>query len=190
MIFKFPKKNQKVGVFFAFFYLKKHKSPRNSVITARENPPWGRKYFALCSHSNKKNCTFALMETNRQKKIGSLLQQYLAHVLQGAVREAGAPNLIISVTKVSVTPDLSLARAYVSIFPSEKAQEIIQNIKEQKALIKHEVAQLTKYQLRKMPDLEFFLDDSLDYVAKIESSLQGEENPIKNPELLAKRKKS
>ena len=55
---------------------------------------------------------------------------------------------------------------------------------------KHEVAQLTRNQLRRMPELEFFVDDSLEYLSNIEKSLKGEENPIQNPELLIRRKKS
>lgn len=130
------------------------------------------------------------METNRQKKIATLLQEDLAKILQGAVRENGISNLIISVTRVTVTVDLAIAKAYVSIFPSEKAQEIMEGIRSNTPLIKHEMAKLTRHQLRKMPDLEFFLDDSLDYIDHIERSLTGVDNPIENPELLDKRKKS
>lgn len=130
------------------------------------------------------------MESNRQKKIAGIIQEDLATILQKAVRDGGISNLIISVTKVKVTIDLSIAKAYISVFPSEKGQEIIQAIRSNAPLIKHEVAQLTRHQLRKMPELEFFIDDSLEYLDQIERSLKGEENPIENPQLLYKRKKS
>lgn len=130
------------------------------------------------------------MESNRQKKIAGILQEDLAQILRKAVRDGGLTNLIISVTKVSITVDLAIAKVYISVFPNEKASEILQGIRSNTSLIKHEVATLTRHQLRKMPDLEFFIDDSLEYLSQIERSLTGVDNPIANPELLQKRKKS
>lgn len=130
------------------------------------------------------------MESNRQKKIAGILQKELAEILQKAVRQGGLTNLIISVTKVHITVDLTIAKVYISIFPSEKSQEIIAGIRSNAHLIKHEIAQLTRHQLRKMPELEFFIDDSLEYLNQIERSLTGVDNPIENPELLQRRKKS
>ena len=62
------------------------------------------------------------METNRQKKIGGVIQKDLVDILQGEVRKNGVSNLVISVSKVSVTSDLSVATVYLSIFPQEKAK--------------------------------------------------------------------
>ena len=129
------------------------------------------------------------METTRQKKIGKLLQADLVDVLQGAIRRNGIRNLIISVSKVRVTTDLAIARVYLSIFPNDKREETLKGIVENKAIIKHELSQRTKHQLRKMPELHFYIDDSLDYIEAIDQALKGEENPIENPELLIKRKK-
>lgn len=128
------------------------------------------------------------MESNRQKKVASVLQKDLAEVLQTAVR-SGALGVVISVTKVSVTVDLSLAKVYLSIFPIAKADELMKGISSNGPLIKHELAQRTKNQMRRMPDLRFYLDDSLEYIDKIEHALKREENPITKPELLEKRKK-
>lgn len=130
------------------------------------------------------------METNRQKKIAGLLQQDLGDILGRAVQNGGLTNLILSVTKVAITVDLTLAKVYISVFPSEQGKEILKAIQSNSFQIKHEVAQQVRHQLRKMPDLSFFLDDSLEYLSQIEHSLKGEENPIENPELLIKRKKS
>lgn len=130
------------------------------------------------------------METNRQKKISALLQEDLANILQKAVRDGGLTNLVISVTQVKITIDLAIAKVFISVFPSEKAKEILEAIKSNSHLIKHEVAQKTRHQLRRMPELEFFIDDSLEYISQIERSLLGVDNPIENPELLQKRKKS
>lgn len=130
------------------------------------------------------------METNRQKKIGQLLQNDLVDILQGEVRKNGISNLIISVSKVAITSDLSIAKVYLSIFPSEKAADLLNAIKSNSSLVKHELAQRVKNQLRKVPNLHFYIDDSLDYIEKIDNALSGKENPVENPDLLAKRKKS
>ena len=129
------------------------------------------------------------MESNRQKKIGGLLQQDLVDVLQGAAR-GGMQGVIISVSKVKVTVDLSIAKVYLSVFPNDKAQELLEGIRSNTPLIRHEMSQRTRHQLRRMPHLEFFIDDSLEYIDSIERSLKGEDNPIIDPELLEKRKKS
>ena len=129
------------------------------------------------------------METNRQKKMGALLQEELIDILQGEVRKNGITNLIISVSKVSVTTDLSIAKVYLSIFPTEKGKEILRAIQSNTPFIKHDMAQRVKNQLRKAPDLLFYIDDSLDYIEKIDNALKGEENPIENRDLLDRRKK-
>lgn len=133
---------------------------------------------------------FCSMETNRQKKIGTLLQNDLVDILQGEVRKNGISNLLISVSKVNVTSDLSIAKVFLSVFPSEKGEEILIAIKTNTPLIKHDLAQRVKNQLRKVPNLIFYIDDSLDYIEKIDNALTGKENPVTNPELLDKRKKS
>ena len=133
---------------------------------------------------------FCTMESNRQKKIAGILQQDLAEVLQRAASSGGLKGIIISVSKVSVTVDLSIAKVYLSIFPNNKAQELLEGIKSNTPLIRHELSQRTRHQLRRMPQLEFFIDDSLEYIDGIERSLKGEDNPLENPDLLGKRKKS
>ena len=129
------------------------------------------------------------METNRQKKIAGVLQKDLVDVLQSAARN-GVKGVIISVTKVQVTSDLSQAKVYLSIFPNNKRDELLEGIKSNAPLIRHELAQRTKNQLRRVPGLAFFMDDSLDYIENIDASLKGkDEDPIKNPEILPKRRK-
>ncbi len=130
------------------------------------------------------------MESNRQKKIASVLQQDLVEVLQGAATHGGMKGIIISVTKVKVTVDLSIAKVYLSIFPNDKGPELIEGVKSNTIQIRHEIAQRTRHQFRRMPELEFHLDDSLEYIDNIDKSLKGTEDPIKNPDLLSKRKKS
>lgn len=130
------------------------------------------------------------METQRQKKIAGIIQKDLADILQRAATDGGLRGTLISVSKVSVTTDLSLAKVYLSVFPPENAKELVAGIKTNQPIIRHELAQRTRYQLRRVPELLFFVDDSLEYIDKIEKSLKGGENPVKNPDLLEKRKKS
>ncbi|HPF96325.1 MAG: 30S ribosome-binding factor RbfA [Flavobacteriaceae bacterium] len=129
-------------------------------------------------------------ETQRQKKIGALLQKDLVDILQNSATQGGMKGVIISVSKVTVTTDLSIAKAYLSIFPKDKTNELLEGIRDNVVSIRHELARRTKNQLRRMPQLEFFIDDSVDYMDGIERSLKGLDNPISNPGLLDKRKKS
>lgn len=130
------------------------------------------------------------IESNRQKKIAGVLQKDLVDILQGAARSGGLTNIIISVTKVNVTVDLSVAKVYLSIFPHNKGKELLEGIQSNAPLIKHELSQRVRHQMRKMPSLKFYVDDSLEYIENIEKSLKREENPIQDPNLLAKRKKT
>jgi|TARA_X000000950_G_scaffold177422_1_gene215313 ribosome-binding factor A len=128
-------------------------------------------------------------ETPRQKKIGTVLQQEIAALLQNAIRKGNVSNLMISVTKVNVTSDLSIAKVYLSIFPNNLASSYFENLKENKSQLRHDLSQKMKNQLRRIPELHFYLDDSLDYIEAIEKELNKGENPIKNPTDLESRQK-
>jgi len=127
------------------------------------------------------------METNRQKKIAGVIQKDLVDILQGAARD-GMKGVVISVTKVHVTSDLGQAKAYLSIFPSDKKEEIMEGIKANTVMIRHAMALRTKNQLRRMPELFFFVDDSLDYIDHIDKALKGEDDPIKNGQQASQKK--
>lgn len=109
------------------------------------------------------------METKRQAKIARLLQKELSEIFRR--QTAGLGGVLVSVSAVRVTPDLSIAKAYLSIFPTEKSQEILENIKKQSKTVRFELAQAVKQVLRKCPDLQFYLDDSLDYIENIDRLL-------------------
>jgi ribosome-binding factor A len=128
------------------------------------------------------------METNRQKKIGGVIQKDLVDILQGEVRKNGLANLIISVSKVTVTTDLSVATVHLSVFPQDKAKEILEAVKSNAKNIKHDLSQRVRLQLRKVPNLVFFIDDSLDYIEKIDNARANRDNPIENRDLLDKRR--
>lgn len=130
------------------------------------------------------------METQRQKKIAGVIQKDLADILQRAATDGGFQGTIISVSKVYVTSDLSIAKIYISIFPQSQVGAIMEGITNSLPFIRNELAKRTRNQLRRVPELAFFHDDSLDYIEKIDESLQKGENPIDNPDILPKRKKS
>ncbi len=130
------------------------------------------------------------MESNRQKKVAGVLQKDLAQVLQSALRDNGQSGIIISVSKVKVPTDLSIAKVYMSVFPNAQAKSILEEVNLVKSTIKHRISQLTRHQLRRMPELQFYIDDSLEYMEEIDKSLKGGDNPLEDPTLLEKRKKS
>ena len=117
------------------------------------------------------------------------MQKDLIDILQGEARD-WLKGILISITKVYVTSDLGEAKIYVSVFPSEHRDKLMEGIKKNASTIRYELARRTKNQLRRMPNLEFFTDDSLDYIEGIDSALKGtDENPIKNPDVLPRRQK-
>lgn len=110
------------------------------------------------------------MESTRQAKISRLLQKELSEIFRR--QTAKTHGVIVSVSAVRVSPDLSIARAYLSIFPSDKAPEMIESINASAKTVRYELAQNVRFQLRKVPELQFYLDDSLDYIANIDSLLE------------------
>lgn len=109
------------------------------------------------------------METTRQAKISRLLQKELSEIFRQ--QTAKLRGVLVSVSAVRVSPDLSVAKAYLSVFPSDKAGEILDNINHNAKTIRYELAQKVRYQLRKTPELAFYLDDSLDYLENIDNLL-------------------
>ena len=110
------------------------------------------------------------METTRQAKIARLLQKELSEIFRQ--QTAKTHGVIISVSAVRVSPDLSAARAYLSVCPSEKGAEMLESINHSAKTIRYELAQKVRYQLRKTPELTFYLDDSLDYLENIDNLLK------------------
>ena len=130
------------------------------------------------------------MESQRQKKIASVLQRDLVEVLQGAATQGGMKGILISVTKVNVTVDLSIAKVYLSIFPQDKADTYLKGIQENSFQIRHDMSQRMKNQLRRMQEFSFYIDDSLDYFEGIEKALNQPDNPIDDARGLPKRQKN
>lgn len=113
------------------------------------------------------------MESTRQAKIARLLQKELSEIFRQ--QTAKTHGTLVTVTAVRVSPDLSIARAYLSVFPSDKAQAMLDSINASAKTIRYELAQRVRFQLRKTPELAFYLDDSLDYIENIDNLLKADE---------------
>lgn len=109
------------------------------------------------------------MEGKRQAKISRMLQKELSEIFRRQTAAMG--GVLVSVSAVRVSPDLGVAKAYLSIFPPEKAPEIMENIQRQSKTVRYDLAQAVKSVLRKTPELQFYLDDSLDYIDNIDRLL-------------------
>ena len=107
------------------------------------------------------------METTRQNKISRLMQKELSEIF--LLQTKAMPGVLVSVSAVRISPDMSIARVYLSVFPSEKAEEIVKNVNDNMKTIRYELGTRVRHQLRIIPELKFFVDDSLDYIEKIDS---------------------
>lgn len=111
------------------------------------------------------------MESTRQKKVARLIQKELAEIVLHHGSEL-APGKMISVTTVRVSPDLSLAKVWISIFPSAEAESILSTVKSYMPRLRYELGQKVRNQLRLVPEIAFFLDDSNDYIDNITNLLK------------------
>lgn len=109
------------------------------------------------------------MDTTRQQKINRLIQKELSDIFLKDARLMR--GVIITVSTVRISPDLGNAKVYLSIFPSEKAKELLKNIKDNTKVVRYDLGQRVGKQLRIIPELSFFLDDSLDYIENIDKLL-------------------
>lgn len=117
-----------------------------------------------------KNKKQEIMESTRLSKIERLLQKELSDIFQKQTQ--AMHGILISVSVVRVSPDLSVARAYLSIFPSDKSKEMLENIRANTKAIRFDLGQRIRKQVRKIPELTFFIDDSLDYIENIDNLLK------------------
>lgn len=110
------------------------------------------------------------MQETRQNKIARLLQKELSLIFQEQTRSMH--GVMVSVTRTKISPDLSICTAYLSIFPSEKSEEILANINASAKSVRYELGTRVRNQLRIVPELRFFIDDSLDYIEHIDELLK------------------
>lgn len=110
------------------------------------------------------------METTRQNKIARLIQKELSEIF--LLQTKAMSGVLVSVSVVRISPDMSYVRVYLSIFPSERSEEIVKNINDNMKSIRFELGNRVRHQLRIIPELKFFVDDSLDYAAHIDELLK------------------
>ena len=110
------------------------------------------------------------MQETRQNKIARLLQKELAEIFQSKTRMMR--GVMVSVTRVKVSPDLSICTAHLSIFPSNKGEELLRNINANEKSVRYELGKRIRNQVRIIPELRFFIDDSLDYIERIDELLK------------------
>ena len=111
------------------------------------------------------------MESTRQQKVGRLLQKEMGEYLQQNSREL-LPGKMITVTVIRVSPDLGVARVYLSIFPLGKDEDPIEDIKAHSGKIRNDIGQKIRNQLRAIPEFVYYLDDSLHYIDNIDNLLK------------------
>ena len=112
------------------------------------------------------------MESTRQKKISRLLQKELAVIFQQNTVSIFR-NILFTVTAVRISSDLSVAKVYLSFFPSKDSNKLLEEVKEKESFFRNTLAKKVRHQLRIIPKLHFFLDDSNDYVDQINRLLKG-----------------
>ncbi|MDD6209379.1 MAG: 30S ribosome-binding factor RbfA [Bacteroidales bacterium] len=110
------------------------------------------------------------MEGTRLLRIGRLLQKEIGDIFLQETR--AMQGVLISVSAVRVSADLSVAKVYLSIFPSDKANDLLESIRTNVKSIRFDLGQRVRTQLRKIPELVFYLDDSLDYIENIDNLLK------------------
>ena len=111
------------------------------------------------------------IESTRQLKVAKEIQKVMAEIIRskGMAAFGGA---LVSVSGVKISPDLSVAKIYVSIFPSDKAESVMNTLEENGRALRGELGAKMGKQLRIVPEIAFFLDSSLDYVEHIEELLK------------------
>ena len=110
------------------------------------------------------------MDSKRIQKIERQIQKDLSEIFLLQTRHL--PGVMVTVTQVHISPDLSVARAYLSIFPSDRGKEMMENIHRNGKAIRYELGLRIGRQIRRIPELAFFLDDSIDYLENIDNLLK------------------
>ena len=110
------------------------------------------------------------MDNTRTNKVNRLLQKELSELFR--LQTSALKGVLITVTSVSISPDLGIAHVRLSIFPNDKADELLSVIKQNTVAIRYDLGKRVKSQLRKLPELDFHIDDSLNYLERIDELLK------------------
>ncbi len=119
------------------------------------------------------------MQGTRLEKIARLIQKELSELFRAET--AKTRGTIVSVSSVRVSPDLSIARVYLSVFPSDQGTAVVKNVNDNEKTVRYNLAQRVRFQLRRTPELVFYLDDSLDYIEHIDQLLQADKDSRTTP---------
>ena len=111
------------------------------------------------------------METTRQQKVARQIQKDLSEILMHTKRDI-TQNKMLTVTVVRMSPDLSFAKVYLSVFPSDGADKVLENLQHHVKYFRMELGKKIRHQLRIVPEIAFFIDDSLDYAEHIDELLK------------------
>ncbi|MBO7186239.1 MAG: 30S ribosome-binding factor RbfA [Alistipes sp.] len=111
------------------------------------------------------------MDSTRQQKIARLIQRDIAEILQKELSEVTRGSLV-TVTNVRVSPDLAYAKLYISIFPFDRSQALLEAIEEKSWYVRKLLGARIRNQLKIVPELEWFIDDSLEYIQNIDNLLK------------------
>ncbi len=125
----------------------------------------GLNLFLHCA-TRKRN-----MEPTRLTRVEKQIQKDLSEIFLGLSRKL-TPGKMLTVTRVRLTPDLGLAKVYTSVFPSDSSQASVDVLNDHVSQIRNELGQRIRHQVRKIPELKFYLDDSLDYIQNIDNLLK------------------
>ena len=114
------------------------------------------------------------METTRQKKVGRQIQKDMAEIL---LQKSSSilPGALISVSRVRMSPDLSYAKVFLSVFPLHDTSAFLKSLGQQSSDIRNDLGRRVRHQFRIVPELSFYIDDSLDYAENIDRLLRGED---------------
>lgn len=111
------------------------------------------------------------MESIRQQKVARLLQKEVGEIFNR--KEVNTPQgIMVSITQVRMTPDLGLAKIYLSLFPNQEREKALEEIRKKTSEIRYTLGNKVGKQLRHIPELHFYLDDSFDYAEKIDELLK------------------
>ena len=111
------------------------------------------------------------MGSTRQIKVAKQIQRDLSDIFQPITPEI-SKGILLTITVVRISPDLALARVYISVFPSDNANDVIDKLDQMKSHIRNELGKKIRHQVKKIPELAFFLDNSLDYLDNIDQLLK------------------
>jgi ribosome-binding factor A len=115
-----------------------------------------------------------VMASTKQQKVARLLQKELGDIFQK--KSKLFENKMITVTVVRISPDLLIAKVYLSIYPSKNNENTLALIREHASEIRYELGNRIRHQVRKIPELNFFIDDSLDYIENIDRLLNEDQH--------------